>query len=105
MCESRTEVKQDDIGVFYRHMIFLCSVHFNEFAKHSEARNTSKPTLKYDVILYYSDCITFASKSVFQVLNIITILIRTLRSREAGEGVGATAPLQKAIFTILECHH
>ena len=30
--------------------------------------------LKYDVILYYSNWITFASESVFQALNIITIL-------------------------------
>ena len=29
---------------------------------------------KYDVILYYSNCMMFASKSVFQALNIITIL-------------------------------
>jgi hypothetical protein len=68
-------------------MIFLCSVHLNGFTKHSEqctvssprqehfqANITIKTCLKYDVTLYYSNCITFASESVFQALNIITIL-------------------------------
>ena len=57
------------------------------FSKHSEQFTVSSPgqehfqaniTIitysKYDVILYYSNCTTFASESVFQALNIITIL-------------------------------
>ena len=42
--------------------------------EHFQANITIITYLKYDVILYYSNSITSASESVFQALNIITIL-------------------------------
>jgi hypothetical protein len=44
--------------------------------EHFQANITIITYLKYEsnVILYYSNCMTFASESVFQALNTITIL-------------------------------
>ena len=42
--------------------------------EHFQANITIITYSKYDVILYYSNCTTFASESVFQALNIITML-------------------------------
>ena len=62
MCESRAEVKQDDIGVFLKYMIFYVLCILMEFTKHSEQCTVSSPRqehfqanitiityLKYDV--------------------------------------------------------
>ena len=46
----------------------------NPRQEHFQANITIITYLKYDVILYYSNCMTFASESVFQDLNIITML-------------------------------
>ena len=53
-----------------------------------------------DVILYYNNYITFASKSVFQSLNIITILNIQDRTQRGDRGGGGIAPLEKTIFMI-----
>ena len=45
----------------------------------------------------------FASKSVFQALNIITILNIQDRTQR-GDGGGGNFPLEKTIFTIFRMH-
>ena len=46
----------------------------------------------------------FASKSVFQALNIITILNIQDRTQRGDRGGGAIAPLRKLYLRFLECH-
>ena len=48
--------------------------------------------LKYDVILYYSNCMSFASESVLQALNIITMLNIPGRTQRGGRGGGQLTP-------------
>ena len=56
-------------------------------------------------ILYYSNCITFASESVFQALNIITIILNILDHayRNFGGGGGGNVILiyTKSLFARL----
>ena len=53
-------------------------------------------------ILYYSNCITFASESVFQALNIITILnILDHAYRNFGGGEGVILIYTKSLFARL----
>ena len=54
--------------------------------EHFQANITITTYSKYDVILYYSNCMTFASESVFHALNIITILNIPGRTQRGDRG-------------------
>ena len=67
--------------------------------EHFQANITIITYSIYDVILYYSNCKTFASESVFQAFNIITILNIPGRTQRGGSGATAPPHLEKTIFT------
>ena len=64
----------------------------NPRQEHFQANITIITYLKYDVILYYSNCMTFASESIFQDLNIITKLNIPGRTQRGGRGGGQLTP-------------
>ena len=64
----------------------------NPRQEHVQANITIITYLKYDVILYYSNCMTFASESIFQDLNIITKLNIPGRTQRGGRGADPPPP-------------